>query len=126
MIENNSNRNFSLKRLLKNFIWILFVVSMFYLAIIVSPREYCKKFKKDKFSGKVLKKYIDSTQHNYHMLVYTREEGIDSNEFDNDLSGFYAYIEINDSIIKVENSYEIKIVNRDTSFFVCFNCENIE
>jgi len=123
MNENKLNRKFNLKRVLKDFIWILFVVSMFYYVIKISPREYCKELKKEKFSGKVLKKYVDLAQHNYQWLVYTKGEGIDSNEFNTDLSGFYDYVEINDSIIKIENSYEIMIVNKDTSFFVNFNCD---
>jgi hypothetical protein len=85
-----------------------------------SHTMFLEGFKREKFSGKIVKKYIDKKQHNYHMLVIQKKEGRDSTFYDTDSSGFYEFVEIGDSIIKIENSNEIKIVNKDTSFYIAF------
>lgn len=85
-----------------------------------SHKMFLEQFKREKFSGKILKKYIDKKQHNYEMLVIKTKNGRDSTSFSTDASGFYDFVEVNDSIIKIENSNEIKIVNKDTSFFIAY------
>jgi len=85
-----------------------------------SHELFLKKFQRVKFEGKVVKKYIDTKQHNYQMLVIQKKEGRDSSYYNTDSSGFYEFVEIGDSIIKIENSNEMKVVNKDTLFFISF------
>ena len=87
-----------------------------------SHKQACESFKKSKFIGKVIKKYINTHQHQDETLVYLKETEIDSMIFSTDVSNFYSFVEIGDSIIKIEHSNEIRIANKDTSFFINFNC----
>ena len=79
------------------------------------------EFKKEQFGGRIVKKYIDKKQHNYEMLVIQMGGGKDSLlNFSADKSGFYDFIQVNDSIIKLENSNDIRIINRGISFTISF------
>jgi hypothetical protein len=84
-------------------------------------REFCQKFKMEKFSGRIEKKYIEKKEHNYKMLVISKDNGRDSFRYDNERSGFWDFVQINDSIIKRENSFEIYIIKKDTSFIIDFD-----
>jgi hypothetical protein len=84
-------------------------------------REFCQKFKREKFSGRIEKKYIDKKEHNYKMLVISKDNGRDSSSYNNERSGFWDFVQINDSIIKKENSFEIYIIKKDTSFIIDFD-----
>jgi hypothetical protein len=76
----------------------------------------------EKFSGRIEKKYIDKKEHNYKMLVISKENGRDSSSnYNNEHSGFWDFVQINDSIIKRENSFEIYIIKKDTSFIIDFD-----
>lgn len=112
-----------MKKYLKKIIgFCVFIILIFLMTKFTdySHELFLKKFQKAKFEGKVVKKYIDTKQHNYQMLVIQKKEGRDSSYYDTDSSGFYEFVEISDSIIKIENSNEMKIVNKDTSFFISF------
>ena len=104
----------------------LIAVIVFFIVITISTNrsheKFCETFKESKFSGKVIKKYINKDQHLYETLVYLNSAEIDSMTFNTDHSDFYSFVEVGDSIIKIERSNEIRIDNKDTSFFINFNC----
>lgn len=113
-------------QLVKNIKKILILIpfiALIYFANKFSERinlQFNENFKKDKFSGRVEKKYIDKIQHNFRMLVISSPGRRDSLSFTNELSGFWDFVNINDSVIKIENSNKLVIVNRDTSFLIDF------
>jgi hypothetical protein len=104
---------------------LIFMVSVFLIFnkfLNCSHKQFCETFKESKFSGKVIKKYINKDQHLYETLVYLNSAERDSMTFNTDQSDFYSFVEVGDSIIKIEQSNEIRIDNKDTSFFINFNC----
>ncbi|HPR86325.1 MAG TPA: hypothetical protein PLG33_09740 [Prolixibacteraceae bacterium] len=112
-----------LKKYLKKVFEFCVFIALIFLMIKwedYSHKKFLEKYKKAKFEGQIIKKYIDRKQHNYQMLVIQKKEGRDSTYYDTDSSGFWDFVEIGDSVIKIENSNEIKVVNKDTSFFISF------
>jgi hypothetical protein len=108
----------------KGILWFSLFILVIYLANKQTDkinREFCQKFKKEKFSGRIEKKYIDKKEHNYKMLVISNDRGRDSSSYNNDRSGFWDFVQINDSVIKRENSFEIYIIKKDTSFIIDFD-----
>jgi hypothetical protein len=123
MNQQADDRIAILKKYLKKILGFCVFLILVFLMIKFedySHKRFLEKYKKEKFEGKILRKYIDRKQHNYQMLVIQKKEGQDSSSYSNDSSGFWDFIEIGDSIIKIENSNEIKVVNKDTSFFISF------
>lgn len=104
----------------KGILWLLLFILIIYFANVESRNlndDRCEKFKRESFYGKIEKKYIDVKQHNYHMLVISKSNSRDSS-FNLEQSGFWNYVQVNDSILKKENSFEFYIINRDTSFTI--------
>jgi hypothetical protein len=99
------------------FITLIFLMDKFFE---LDHKRFLENYRRAKFEGKVVKKYIDRKQHNYQMLVIQKKEGRDSTYYDTDSSGFWDFVEIGDSVIKIENSNEIIVANKDTSFFISF------
>ena len=113
----------NIKHYFKGILWLSLFILVMYLANKQTDkinREFCQKFKMEKFSGRIEKKYIDKKEHNYKMLVISKDNGRDSSRYDNERSGFWDFVQINDSIIKRENSFEIYIIKKDTSFIIDF------
>ena len=111
------------KGILIGIIFVILFLIIINKIVDCSHNDYCKEFGKQKFNGKIVNKYIDTNNHNYQMLIIQKYDLRDSLAFNTDLSGFYDYIKTNDTVEKVENSNEIKIINRDTSFFINFDCK---
>ncbi len=103
------------------FIVFIGLIFLFYKFDDYSHKRFLMEFKKEQFGGRIVKKYIDKKQHNYEMLVIQMGGGKDSLlNFSADKSGFYDFIQVNDSIIKLENSNDIRIINRGISFTISF------
>ena len=108
-------------RFLKNLLWLLPFLLIAFLVHHEDKKlaiKHSEDFKKEKYSGKIEKKYIDQKQHGYEMLVISKTNGRDSSEYNSEQSGFWDFVQINDSILKKENSNEIYIINKDTSFII--------
>jgi hypothetical protein len=92
-----------------------------YLSKIQSNKlniESCEKFKKEAFSGKIENKFIDKKEHNYRMLIISKNNGSDSSFYN---SGFWDFVQTNDSIVKKGDSFEIYIVNKDTTIILNYD-----
>jgi hypothetical protein len=108
----------------KSLLWLTPFVLIIYLSKIEGQKllvEKCEKFKREAFLGKIEMKYIDKKNHNYQMLVISKSNGRDSSLYDHERSGFWDFVQVNDSIEKKENSYEIYIINRDTTFILIYD-----
>ncbi|MFW6020444.1 MAG: hypothetical protein ACOCPM_07670 [Bacteroidales bacterium] len=86
------------------------------------------------WKSNVLKKFIDSTEHNYPTIVIFEYDTIFKKVvnweeelvfFDHEKSGFYDYVRVGDSIIKEKNSMDIRVIrgNKDTVFTIDYGCE---
>lgn len=104
----------------------IIAIIVFFIVISISTNrsheKFCENFLKSKFSGKIIKKYINHQEHLYKTLVYLKVTVKDSMTFNTDQSDFYSFVDVGDSIIKIEHSNEIRIANKDTSFLINFNC----
>lgn len=117
-----------MKRNKKNWT-ILYVVSIIVVIIFFinqpSTKEVCKQlYEKEKvvsYSGIVLSKYRDSTNHYDRVIELKTKEKI---IVEWDKSGLYEFVQFNDRIIKKEGSYEVKLYRNSTehSFVVDFKC----
>ena len=106
-------------RFLKDMLWLLPFVVIIYLAGKETKKlrkQYCETYWKEEFRGKILKKYVDTKNHNYHMLIIKRDQERDSLDYSGDHSGFWDFVEVNDSIIKKKESFKLIIIQKDTSF----------
>lgn len=66
-----------MKKYLKKIIgFCVFIILIFLMTKFTdySHELFLKKFQKAKFEGKVVKKYIDTKQHNYQMLVIKKKK----------------------------------------------------
>jgi hypothetical protein len=118
------NRLLNLSKANRSILWIIPFILIIYLAKIQNDKinvEFCEKFKQEVYFGKIEKKYIDNKQHNYHMLVISKSNGRDSSSYDTEGSGFWDFVQTNDSIVKKGNSFEICIINKDTSFVISYD-----
>jgi hypothetical protein len=110
----------------KVIVWYIPFLIIFLLANRESKKlsiKHCEEFKQEEYHGRVLKKYIDLKQHNYKMLVVLIDSNMVSLNYTLEESGFWDFVQINDSIIKRKGNNEIYVVNKDTSFSI--NCLHV-
>ncbi len=79
--------------------------------------------------SKVLRKFIDSVNHNYKTISYLNDNGVEETMmFPAKLGDMYDFLNVGDSIIKKENSIYYKVKNkatgRDTSFKLDTKCKD--
>ena len=81
--------------------------------------EIYEQFKYQKFNGLVIKKYLDSNDHECpHLVIENFNNTLYDNLFSFDSSGFYNFIKLNDTVKKDSGSLDIYIKNNllDTVF----------
>lgn len=124
------------KRYFEIIIFVL-LVSFFIIMRTCSKSPQCRneeRILEAQWKSNVLKKFIDSTEHNYPTIVIFEYDTIFKKVvnweeelvfFDHEKSGFYDYVRVGDSIIKEKNSMDIRVIrgNKDTVFTIDYGCE---
>jgi len=122
-----------LKIILMVIIGILIYIIFFQILPGLNGKYYeCNIFHEinsQKIHSKVLRKFIDSDNHNYKKINYLNDNGIeDTMIFPAELCDMYDFLNVGDSIIKKENSIYYKVKNkatgRDTSFKLDTMCKD--
>ena len=101
------------------------IIIVYFLLMTFTPSSECinERELRDKFiNGRVYKKYID---YNSHLNPKLRISG--SSEiviFENDVSDFYSFVQIGDSVKKAKGSLNVQVIrnNLDTVFKIDYRC----
>ena len=94
----------------------------------VSQKNMCKAKTKAlnvEFSGVLIRKYEDSSDHFKRKVEISSDEGIYKSSFlASEVSGFYEEILAGDSLIKGKNSLDVKVFrgNIQQSYFLDYIC----
>ena len=77
-------------------------------------------------SGKIKDFYLDKSSHMDETIIVDSEDGELLLIIPNDNSGLFSYVQKGDSIVKSENSMNVRIVRNQKSklFVVDFDCDN--
>jgi spermidine/putrescine-binding protein len=104
----------------------LFAVAFVSLVLVgnLGPSAACsekKDFEGFNYTGIVNEKFNDKTNHNVRTLVFSVNQKLFNMILVDDTSGYYEYVKVGDTIIKLKNSDYIK-VNHMKKFKIYFNC----
>jgi hypothetical protein len=110
----------------------LFIGWMFYVLFCphnqgLSSCDIENIIKSKNVNGKIIAKYIDIENHSYKMIKLIRSNGQKVKlDFSFDKSGFYDYIEIDDTLIKEQGSIEVRVKNKNKNknkiYILDYNC----
>ena len=77
-------------------------------------------------NGKIKDFYLDKSSHMNETIIVDSEDGELLLIIPNDNSGLFSYVQKGDSIVKSENSMNVRIVRNQKSklFVVDFDCDN--
>jgi len=89
-------------------------------------RDAYKQFRSQEYKVVIIDKYIDKKEHSYPTLIYKDLKGnriIDQNLV-HDVSGFFNFVSIGDTLIKQKNGISINIKNTktDTIYILDYGC----
>ena len=113
-------------------IWTIvgFFVIIAFFAYKLSNQKSCsyyyKNEKKKFYSGIITNKYVDKKEHNNKFIELENEYNNLKLLMNNDLSGLFEYVRVNDSIIKKKDSYLISVYRnskKDTIFELDYGCK---
>ncbi len=104
--------------MLKNIKTLYTIIAIAFCAVFLICNIYNQeKVRKEEFyqekskfySGKVKNKFIDRDKHEYETTILTTKYGDSTIIWNQDKSGLFGFIEINDSIVKLPDSYNLNI-----------------
>lgn len=111
-----------MKKVLKVSIFLILFASLIYGIDYCSDKSFNKKMDTLKLNGKVVKKYVDKKDHNRLKLIILENKYSITLDLVNETSGLYDYIQVGDSIRKIENKRDVRIynTNKDSIFVMSF------
>ena len=107
---------------------IIIIILVFHQCRIKDHKCYAQSYGlAENFSGVVLDKFADSTNHNFDaIIIRNNEKDIKSYLFDGDITSLYETIQIGDSLVKKEGDLSL-MVYRNKSFQIKkldYGCES--
>lgn len=107
------------------FFLMLVAIIIVFIEDKVASSNYCremKKFKAMELEVSVKNKFLDTENHNVPTVLFHNGKSLRLNR---DTSRLFDYIEIGDTVLKLKESLEIKVVRSKTqqaSFVIYFGC----
>ncbi len=93
---------------------IFFLIYLFYIKVLeLNDKKVNDVYREAQYSGYVIKKYIDSTQHNFKTIVLKEKKDVSSILFDFEIGGFYEFVQVGDSISKQSGALKIYLKRKD-------------
>ena len=111
---------------------IIFII-LFLIFIWLQPSikdincSHFKTLKNVSYKGVVINKFIDSTQHNYPIVVVRQiDNSIYKFDLTHDRSGLYRFLQIGDSIVKSKGAYNIEVIRSgmERIFILDYGCDD--
>jgi len=85
-----------------------------------------KEFRGQEYKVVIVDKYIDKKEHSYPILICKdlKDNKIVNQNFVNDITGFFKFVSIGDTLIKQKNEIGITIKNAltDTPYYLNYGC----
>ena len=93
------------------------IIGLFLFFIIAesvkSTSSISDSYKDEEYSGKIIEKYIDRKEHNFKKVIIDGEYRERTILFNHETGGLYDFFRINDSVIKVRETLDIRIIRED-------------
>ena len=79
----------------------------------IDPKEIIDLYREESYSGKVLDRYIDTDQHNYHKIILEENNNERIILMDWEIGGLFNFVQKGDTLHKESGSLDVNLKRKD-------------